>query len=76
MMQWLSDQQANFILAFVPQINELGQRVVRVDPRDPEHKIGKLRGCIVKNSLAELPDKEFEIPVDFMRLTWMQKKGA
>jgi len=76
MMQWLSDQQANFILAFVPEVNELGQRVVWVDPKDPEHKVGKLRGRIVKNSLAELPDKEFEIPVDFLRLSWMQKKGA
>lgn len=76
MMQWLSDQQANFILAFVPELDGLGKRAVWVDPQNPQRRIGKLRGRIVKNSLAQLPDEEFEIPVDFLRLTWMQQKGA
>lgn len=76
MMQWLSDQQANFIMAFVPQIDAMGKRVLWTDPTNPNRKIGKLRGRVLKNSLAELPDEEFEIPVDFLRLTWMQQKGA
>jgi len=76
MMQWLSDQQANFILAFVPEVDINGKRLMWVDPHNPERKVGKLRGRIVKNSLAQLPDEEFEIPVDFLRLTWMQQKGA
>jgi hypothetical protein len=74
MMQWLSDQQANFIMAFVPEVDQMGKRVLWVDPKNPDHKIGKLRGRILKNSLAELPDEEFEIPVDFLHLTWMQPK--
>jgi len=76
MMQWLSDQQANFILAFVPQVDINGQRVIWIDPKNPQHRIGKLRGRIVKNSLAELRDEEFEIPVDFLRLSWMQEKAS
>lgn len=75
MMQWLSDQQANFIMAFVPEVDEMGRRKIWQDPHNPLRKIGKLRGRIVKNSLAELPDDEFEIPVDYLRLSWMQKKG-
>jgi len=76
MMQWLSDQQANFILAFVPDVDPLGKRAVWVDPKNPQHVIGKLRGRIVKNSLAQLPDEEFQIPVDFLRLSWMQEKAS
>lgn len=75
MMQWLSDQQANFIMAFVPQVDELGHRKVWTDPHNPSRKVGLLRGRIVKNSLAEPSDEDIEIPVDFSRLTWMQKKG-
>lgn len=76
MMQWLSDQQANFILAFVPELDPIGRRAVWIDPKNPQHVIGKLRGRIVKNSLAQLPDDEFEIPVDFLRLSWMQEKAS
>lgn len=76
MMQWLSDQQANFVMAFVPEVNELGQRVLWIDPQNPSRKVVKLRGRIVKNSLGELPNCDFEIPVDLLRLIWMQPKAA
>lgn len=70
MMQWLSDQQANFVLAFVPKM-EAGQRAFAID-ESTHRKVGLLRGRIVKNSLAELTDEEFDIPVDYMRLRWME----
>ena len=76
MMQWLSDQQANFVMAFVPQVDALGKRMLWVDPDNPAHVVGKLRGRILKDSLSAPPDEEFEIPVDFQHLRWMQKKGA
>lgn len=61
MMQWLSEQQCNLLLMFAPKYD--GEK--RVD--------GKLRARILKNSLAPIPDEEFEISVDFKRLTWMDK---
>lgn len=76
MMQWLSDQQANFVMAFVPQVDALGKRMLWVDPDNPAHVVGKLRGRILKDSLSAPSDEEFEIPVDFQHLRWMQKKGA
>lgn len=73
MMQWLSDQQANFILAFAPKVDEQGNRQTTVDP-DSGRKVGLLRGKVVKNSLNELNSEEFDIPVDFLRLRWMETK--
>lgn len=75
MMQWLSDQQANFILAFAPKVDPIGNRVLWVDPLNPKRKVGQLRAQVVKNSLAELSDEQFDIPVDFSRLIWMQEKS-
>lgn len=69
MMQWLSDQQANFVLAFVPKM-EAGARAFAIDPVTGR-KCGLLRGKIVKNSLQELDGQEFDIPVDYWRLRWM-----
>lgn len=59
MMQWLSDQQCNFLLMFAPKMRD-GRRV-------PD----KLRARILKNSLAAPPEDEFEIAVDFPHLSWM-----
>lgn len=72
MMQFLSDQQANFIFAFSPKYED-GKRVSLPDPHDPRSEIGILRGRVLKNSLAALKDDEIEIPVNFSRLKWMQK---
>lgn len=74
MMQWLSDQQANFIMTFVPEMDETGRPRLTISESHPEHKVMRLRSKIIKNSLAALPDEEFFIPVDFNRLTWMQPK--
>lgn len=71
MMQWLSDQQANFVLGFVPKY-EVGQRAFAIDP-STNRKVGLLRGRILKNSLEELIDEEFDIPVDYWRLRWMDR---
>lgn len=71
MMQWLSDQQANFILTFVPKMVD-GQRAYAIDPVS-KRKVGLLRGLIVKNSLEELNGEEFDIPVDYWRLRWMDR---
>lgn len=69
MMQWLSDQQANFVMAFVPKM-EAGARAFAID-ESTGRKVGLLRGKIVKNSLEELNGEEFDIPVDYWRLRWM-----
>lgn len=71
MMQWLSDQQANFILAFAPKMVD-GKRATAIDPVSGR-SVGLLRGRIVKNSLEELSNVEFDIPVDYWRLRWMDK---
>ena len=75
MMQWLSEQQANFVMAFVPKFED-GQRVMIPDINNPGRNIGLLRGRVLKNSMAELTDEEFDIPVDFMRLTWMENANV
>jgi hypothetical protein len=71
MMQWLSDQQANFVLAFVPKM-ENGERAFALDHVNGR-KVGLLRGRVLKNSLSELNNEEFDIPVDYMRLRWMEQ---
>jgi hypothetical protein len=71
MMQWLSDQQANFVLGFVPKM-ENGERAYALDHVNGR-KVGLLRGRILKNSLSELSDAEFDLPVDYMRLRWMEQ---
>lgn len=71
MMQFLSDQQANFVFAFVPKFED-GKRVTRED-KNGHGKIGVLVGKCLKNSMAELTGEEIEIPVMFSRLKWMDK---
>jgi hypothetical protein len=58
MMQWLSEQQCNLLLMFTPKW-ENGERVDNI-----------LRAKILKNSMAALPDEEFDIRVDFNHLSW------
>jgi bifunctional DNA primase/polymerase-like protein len=62
MLQWLSEQQCNLLVMFIPKY-ENGLRVN-----------GKLRGRILKNSYAPPTDEEFDINVDFSRLSWMDKE--
>jgi hypothetical protein len=74
MMQFLSDQQANFVFAFVPKFED-GKRVSYDDPHG-RGKVGILTGRCLKNTMAELTGNEIEIPVLFSRLKWMDKDNS
>jgi hypothetical protein len=67
-MQFLSDQQANLVLMFVPNI---------VDDREVLDSNGnpRLRARIVKDSLRG-PSSEFFISWDPKRLTWLDSKSS
>lgn len=73
-MQWLSSQQCNFLLAFVPKYED-GKQVFVPKPGNFHEKLGLLRGYDLKNSTAPLTGKEIVIPVDFSRLIWMDRAG-
>lgn len=63
-MQWLSDQQANLILAFVPHYDDTGRAVLNTQGYPT------LRGRILKNSKAG-GAVEFFIPFDPARGLWL-----
>lgn len=69
MMQWLSEQQANFVMAFAPKLDPNGQRekYVNVDG----DTIHKMRGQILKNSMSNLEEAGFMFGVDFKHLVWV-----
>lgn len=69
MMQWLSEQQANFVFAFAPKLDMNGQRESYVNA-DGDTIYG-LRGRVLKNSMAALDSTEFDFGVDFKHLLWV-----
>lgn len=70
-MQWLSDQQANLILAFVPYYDDMGKAVL--DKRG----LPTLRCRILKNSKAGRPEKEeFIMSIDPARGLWIDAKES
>lgn len=68
MMQWLSEQQANFVFAFAPKVED-GVRV-KYNNADGDEIYG-LRGRVLKNSMAALDNREFDFGVDFKHLIWV-----
>jgi hypothetical protein len=69
MMQWLSEQQANFVFAFAPKLDPVGQRVKYTN--SDGDTIHGMRGKILKNSMAPLSNQEFDFGVDFDHLIWV-----
>lgn len=57
MMQWMSDQPANFILMATPARNDLGQPLISGRYQKPY-----LRGRIVKDNLRGPGERDFHIP--------------
>lgn len=68
-MQWLSEQQANFVMAFAPKLDASGQRVSYKNADDD--LIHRMRGRILKNSISSLDATEFGFGVDFSHLVWV-----
>jgi len=69
MMQWLSEQQANFVMAFAPKLDASGQREWYKNASGD--LIHKMRGQILKNSMSSLQNTGFEFGVDFNHLLWV-----
>jgi hypothetical protein len=73
MMQWLSEQQANFVMAFAPKLDASGQREwFKNGDGDVIHK---MRGQILKNSMSSLQNTEFRFGVDFKHLLWVGEEN-
>lgn len=70
MMQWLSDQQANFVMAFAPKLDGMGNR--QYYPSGNQ----KMRGAILKNSLAHVDKQEFDFGADFNHLQWEEGEAS
>lgn len=66
-MQWLSDQQANLVLLFVPLKDKLGTPILDTQGNQ------QLRARIVKDNLRG-PSSEFFIKWHPQRLTWLDSK--
>lgn len=69
MMQWLSEQQANFVMAFAPKLDALGQREFYTNTDGDT--IHRMRGKILKNSISSLENQEFVFGTDFKHLIWV-----
>jgi len=69
MMQWLSEQQANFVMAFAPKLDPNGQRDSYKNPDG--NTIHRMRGQILKNSMSSLDNAGFMFGVDFNHLVWV-----
>lgn len=74
MMQWLSEQQANFVMAFAPKLDGVGQR--QFYKNEDGDTIYRMRGAILKNSIAAANKNEFDFGVDFNHLTWVGEGEA
>jgi hypothetical protein len=68
-MQWLSDQQANLVLLFVPNLDGMDRPVL------DHHGNPRLRVRIVKDSMAG-PSSEFFISWNPQRLCWLMAEEA
>jgi hypothetical protein len=64
MMQWLSDQQANLVLLFVPDLDNLERPILGGDGNP------RMRARIVKDSMKG-PSPEFYISWNPQRLKWL-----
>lgn len=69
MMQWLSEQQANFVMAFAPKLDPNGQRDHYTNADGDT--IHTMRGQILKNSMSNLENAGFMFGVDFKHLIWV-----